>query len=307
MNRLILKVIRKKRFYAFLLLPITIVYLHWNYNWRHDDATLQSILQENTFQYQPTIHYTQQGSRQIRHVEIGADSLPLIVFIHGAPSSSSFWINFLKDSLLLSKAKLMAVDRPGYGYSNLGRQLISVKEQARMIAEVIRTKKSVHRSIILHGSSYGGTVAARIAMDYPDLVDGLLLQSASLAPGEEKIYAISYPTHHWTFRWLVPPAIRMANYEKLSHRIQLQQMEQHWDQINSGVIIFHGDQDALIYPENAFYAAQKLINAKCLELKLFAGRKHDLLWNKPNDLKQALVRLVTFSLTSNTSSLPNAL
>ena len=306
MNRFIFKVLRKKRFYAFLLLPITIVYLHWNYNWRHDDATLESILQENAYHYHPTIHYTQQGNRQIRHVEIGADSLPLIVFIHGAPSSSSFWINFLKDSLLLSKAKLMAVDRPGYGYSNLGRQLISVKEQARLIAEVISSKKHLHQTIILHGSSYGGTVAARIAMDYPDLVDGLLLQSASLAPGAEKIYAISYPTHHWSFRWLVPPALRMANYEKLSHKTQLQQMEDHWHQINSGVIIFHGDQDELIYPENAFFAAKKLINAKCLELKMFADRKHDLLWNKPNDLKHALVRLVSFSLSSE-ATFPNAL
>ncbi len=300
MNWRLLKIFRRKRFYAFMVLPVIVVFLHLTFDLRLDDQALRSVLRQNVFQFEAEIDYTEIGNRSIRHVAIGADSLPLIVFIHGAPSSSAFWVDFLRDSLLLSQAKLMAVDRPGYGYSNFGKQLISVKEQARLIAQVIEKQRAHHRTIVLHGSSYGGPVAARIAMDYPDLVDGLLLQSASLAPGKEKIYGISYPTHHWSFRWLVPAAIRMANYEKLSHKFQLEEMEGLWHKIKSRVIIFHGAKDELIYPENALFAAKKMINAKILEFKMFAERRHDLLWHKPMALKRALTNLLVFP--DNTTS-----
>lgn len=262
---------------------------------RISDAELVAQLERNAYSYIPKVSYLEQGKRKIRYVEVGNDSLPLIVFIHGAPSSSAFWLDFLRDSSLLSEAKLMAVDRPGYGYSNFGKSLISVKEQARLIANVIKTKRHKHKNIILHGSSYGGTVAARIAMDFPDLADGLLLQSASMAPGEEKTYSISYPTSHWSLKWLIPATLRVANAEKLSHKSQLTSMAEHWDKIKSAVIIMHGDADQLIYPPNAIYAAQRLKNASCLDLQMYPGRGHDLLWNKTQELKDALSQLIWFT------------
>ena len=261
---------------------------------RLGDERLLEVLAGNSYGYEPSVSYLADGDRQVRYVEVGQDSLPLIVFVHGAPASSAFWLDLLRDSLLLSRAKLLAVDRPGYGYSDFGRTLISVREQARLIAEVIREKRERHEQIVVHGSSYGGTVSARIAMDYPELVDGLLLQSASLAPGEEKTYDISYVTNHWSLKWLVPPTLRNANEEKLSHRGQLQQMVDRWDRIRSGVVILHGTADRLIYPGNAYFAAQRLVNASCLDFRMYSGRGHDLLWTKTQELKEALLKLIAF-------------
>lgn len=290
--RNVLQVLRWKTFYFSATLLIGMSWLYTTAEMRYSDATYTFKLRNNVFHYEPTFHYQEGETRRLRYLEIGGKQRPLIVFIHGAPSSSRFWKHFLRDSSLLANAKLMAVDRPGYGYSGYGQPETSVQKQAALIAEILKKKRKEHPRIVVHGSSYGGTVAARLAMDYPELVDGLLLQSASLKPHAERTYAISYPTHHPLLRWAMPGAIRTANAEKLSHHLALEKMRSGWERITARTIILHGDSDQLIYPENAHYAFQRLKNASYRDIRLFAQRKHDLLWTKPEVLKGALLQLV---------------
>ncbi len=292
MKRAMQKFLRKKRFYFSLAILGFLVYSYKTLELRLPDKELIEVLSDNPYGLTPKINYLDKGFRKIRYVEIGHDSLPLIVFVHGAPSSSNFWESLMTDSTLLREAKLLAVDRPGYGYSGFGKPEISVERQAAVIASVLELKKQKHETIIAHGSSYGGTVVARLAMDYPELLNGILLQSASLAPGAEKTYWISYPTSHWLLKWLMPPTINVANAEKLNHRPQLEKMAQLWDQIKAKTIIMHGTIDKLIYPENAFFAKEKLVNAQLLDFRLFEGRGHDLLWNKKEELIDGLQKLL---------------
>ncbi|MBV6655712.1 MAG: alpha/beta hydrolase [Mameliella sp.] len=290
------KIVKKKRFYISFAALLLLIYAYDFLEMRISTPAYKKILAENPLGLEAKFGKLKKADRELRYLEIGQDSLPLVVFIHGAPSSSSFWRTFLKDTSLLSKAKLMAVDRPGYGYSGYGKPETSVKKQAALIAEVIRSKREQHPSVILHGSSYGGTIAARIAMDFPDLIDGLLLQSASLMPGKEKTYTFTHITKHWPFRWLLPGSIHVANMEKLSHKIQLDSMAGLWGRIRSASIILHGDSDNLIYPENAIFAKERLVNASFLESKIIDGRKHDLLWTKRQLLKQSLEKLIQVTI-----------
>jgi len=292
--------LRKKGVWLLLILSGLIYWGHRSLELRLQDHAYNTVLQDNPFGYQAEFHYQSFKDRTLRYVEIGRDAGPLIVFIHGAPSSSLFWQEMLRDSSLLAKARLMAVDRPGYGYSGYGRPETSVQQQAKFIGQVLREKAAQHDNIIIHGSSYGGTVAARLAMDYPDLVDGILLQSSSLKPGAEKTYWISYPTSHWALRWLMPGSIRTANAEKLSHQEQLNAMVPGWSQIKAAAIILHGTDDDLIYPDNAMFAYKKLINARYRDIKMLAERKHDLLWTKTELLKQSLLKLLRLSQFTDT-------
>lgn len=288
------QLLRKKRFYISVAFAGLIALAYESLEFRLNDEALKQRLDSNPFGLKSNISYHQNRFRQVRYVEIGHDSLPLIVFCHGAPSSSAFWESLLKDSSLLEHAKLLAFDRPGYGYSGLGKPLISVKKQAKILSEIIAQKRKEHSSVILHGSSYGGTVAARIAMDYPDLIDGLLLQSASVAPGQEKTYWISYPTSHWSLKWLIPRSLRVANAEKLSHKNELEAMRPFWERIVSPTIIMHGLKDRLIYPKNAFYAQEQLVNVETLELQLFEENGHDLLWTQRGPLISSLLKLLHY-------------
>lgn len=292
MNIPFLPLLRRKRFYLSLA---CVGFLFFSYDFlemRYADGDFIQYLTKNPFHYKAQIQYYQSPSRSLRYIEIGDDSLPLVVFIHGAPSSSEFWDGMLKDSTLLRNAKLLAVDRPGYGYSGYGKPETSVQEQARLIAGILKKERRSHRQIILHGSSYGGTVAARIAMDYPELVDGLLLQSASVAPREEKTYDISYYTIHWAVNWLVPGSLNVANHEKLSHRTQLELMRPLWKRIICPTIILHGNVDKLIYPINALYAKKMLVNARSVDLIMVKNSAHDLLWTRPKLLVASLLKLL---------------
>ena len=293
MNSNFKKILRYSLTFLFVAIisffAITYNLLHF----RIEDNAYLKRLNNNPFGLEAKVSYHQDHGRKVRYVEIGRDTLPLIVFVHGAPSSSSFWKDMLQDTTLLSHAKLLAVDRPGYGFSGYGRPELSLKKQARILSKILKKKRKEHPKIVLHGSSYGGTLVARLAMDYPNLIDGILLQSASVAPGEEKTYWISYPTSHWALKWLIPPAIQMANAEKLSHKIQLDSMANRWHRIKSKAIILHGDNDGLIYPKNAYFAKEKLINAPIIDFKMLPGRGHDLLWTKRELLIESLIKLLT--------------
>ncbi len=272
-------------------------FLAFAYNYmdmRLTDEVYAERLANNPFQYEPEFNYYEVEDRQMRYLEMGDDDKPLVMFVHGAPSSSAFWDGILQDSLLLSHAKLLAVDRPGYGYSGYSKPVASVKKQAAMIAPILKKKRKQHKKIILHGSSYGGTLVARLAMDYPELIDGFVLQSASVAPGLEKTYWISYPTSHPLLNWLLPGPIQVANVEKLSHRKQLEAMTPHWKNIDDPAIILHGGLDELIYPENAFYAYDKLkkAGAPYVDLIMDPERYHDLLWNRRDLIIGSILKLI---------------
>ncbi|MGK0389787.1 MAG: pimeloyl-ACP methyl ester carboxylesterase [Maribacter sp.] len=286
------RILRKKRFYIIMGICILIGFLYSFLDLRYSDKNMVKKTAKNAWNYVAEVSHYDTLDRHIRYVEIGNEEKPLLMFLHGAPSSSSFWVNFLKDSFLLSKVKMLAPDRPGYGYSDYGNPETSIEKQAVLISYILKKKRKLHRQIILHGSSYGGTLVARIAMDYPALVDGIIFQSASTAPGEEKTYDITYPTSKPPLSWLVPSSIQMANYEKLSHRKELEAMLPHWKNIVAPAIILHGTDDGLIYPSNATFTKEHLINSPFVELIMAEGKGHNLTWTRRDLLLSSIAKML---------------
>ncbi|CAH0999435.1 2-succinyl-6-hydroxy-2, 4-cyclohexadiene-1-carboxylate synthase [Neolewinella maritima] len=281
----------KKRFLALLAVFLFVAYAVYRLEpyvrIQMDDRQLSAILESEELDAE--IGYLEGSSRKLRFLQIGQDrSKPLLVFIHGAPSSSAWWITMMRDSALRAEANILAIDRPGYGGSGLGNPMTSVREQAENVAAVIRSRRQPRQKVVVHGSSYGGTVSARLAMDFPQLVDGLLLQSASMAPKEEYTYWITHPTSHWSLSWLLPSGINTANHEKLAHQAELEAMASEWDNIDAPTVILHGTDDWLIYPRNAYYACDKLTGAPTVVHHMVKGKQHDLLYTAPKLLKHYL-------------------
>lgn len=288
--------LRKKRLYlaiaTLLFVSYAIYRLEPYIRIQMDDAALSAAMVRASLDV-ATIGYHRGTSRDLRYLQIGRDSTkPLLVFIHGAPSSAVWWLSMMRDSALRSEANLLAIDRPGYGGSGLGEPMTSVREQAENVAAVIRSRRLQEQKVILHGSSYGGTVSARIAMDFPDLVDGLLLQSASLAPSEEYTYWLTGPNSLWALSWILPSGLNTANHEKLVHEAELQDMADEWRKIDAATVILHGTDDWLIYPRNAYYACERLVNAPTLIHHMVPDREHDLLFSAPKLLKSYLHLLI---------------
>ncbi|MBK7870472.1 MAG: alpha/beta hydrolase [Saprospiraceae bacterium] len=140
------------------------------------------------------------------------------------------------------------------------------------------------KPVTLIGSSYGGTIVARLLMDYPGIADRAVLLSASLKPGAEKVYGISHLMKTPIIKYIFPKFLRLATYEKFSHKEELEKMIC-WEDIQIPVLIIQGDADDLIYPENAHYAKEKLINA-LVDMIILPGRGHALQFSEPATIKQ---------------------
>jgi pimeloyl-ACP methyl ester carboxylesterase len=203
------------------------------------------------------------------------DSFPTLFFLHGSPSDMTVYNTYYQDTSLAGWANIIAADRPGYGLSDAGKSEVSVRRQARAMWKILE-KEGFPSPLYIIGSSYGGTVAAKMAMQKPGKVDGVVLVSASLAPGLETTYDISYLIRHRFFRRILPPKIMVANDEKLSHYESLAEMLPLWPEIKAPVIMFQGTRDRLILPENVKFARERLINSPYVEYHMLENERHFL-------------------------------
>ena len=262
----------------------------WLLDFRQTDIELADEFREQAIR--PTVGRYRVGARTIRYMETPRlPGKPTIVFIHGAPSSLSFFNGFFKDTALLKRAQLVAVDRPGYGYSDFGRVEPSILKQADLLQPLIDRYKNP-AGIIVVGSSYGGSVSARLAMNNPGVIAQVVFVSSALGPGLERTYGISHWINKPPLRALVPPLLRLANDEKLAHRQALEAILPDWPRITAGIIMLHGLRDELVYPTNVAFARKQLRNARFRQFLLTESR-HDIVDNKREYIASILLGILS--------------
>ncbi|EKF41281.1 hypothetical protein NA8A_17348 [Nitratireductor indicus C115] len=139
--------------------------------------------------------------------------LPPVLFIHGASTSLLDPLNAFREPLE-GRASLFFVDRPGHGGSQAGpAENRRPDGQAHAIARLM-DERGIGRAIVV-GHSYGGAVAAALALEHPEKLRGLLLLSPVLYPWPGGIAwyytASAMPVFGWLFtRLVVPLAGRLA-------------------------------------------------------------------------------------------------
>ena len=112
------------------------------------------------------------GAR-IHFQEFGDPSNPTILLIHGYTASLYVW-KTAAPMLADAGFHIIALDLLGFGYSEKPSWFdYSISSQARMIARFMN-RLGLGRATIA-GSSYGGAVAATLALDYPERVEKLVL------------------------------------------------------------------------------------------------------------------------------------
>ncbi len=269
-----------------LIIIACFVFDHY-YQFRRSDEELNKIFTEQNID--ASIHYYTTHGRRLRYVAAGADSLPTLLFLHGSPGSISYYNGRYRDSSLHGHFRIYAVDRPGYGYSGLGYPEPSIEKQAAMIRPLLDSLHHAHHPVIIVGSSYGASVACRIAMDYPGLVDGLVLTGPAIGPGRETYFGITPVIEHWSLRWFIPRIFRSANSEKYYHKKELEKMLPYWKNIKVPVYYLQGVDDDIVDTSNAGFAREQLVNVPSLEIKFLPGRKHLLARYEWKSIREAIL------------------
>ncbi|MGI9378294.1 MAG: alpha/beta fold hydrolase, partial [Methyloligellaceae bacterium] len=92
-----------------------------------------------------------------------------IVFLHGLNGNSGSWEKQFEQ--LVDKFRILAWDAPGYGQSSL--QDPDVDRYVEVAAEWLQGRDAGQATVV--GHSMGGVVAARLAINHPQLVRRLVL------------------------------------------------------------------------------------------------------------------------------------
>jgi pimeloyl-ACP methyl ester carboxylesterase len=289
----------KKIGLAFLfLIAILLTTMHSCMTFRMSSTEIDQYFQQK--KVQASQHRYQSGFRQINYVVAGDEGKPVVVFIHGSPGSLSAFIHFLADTALLQRALLVTTDRPGFGYSNFGNAEPSLSKQAALLKPILQKYKN-DKPLILVGHSLGGPLIGRMAIDYPELVDGLIIVAGSIDPDLEPDEAwFRAPLSTPFLSWILPRSFRASNEEIYQLKPQLYEMMPEWSKITCPVIVIQGDKDQLVPRANADFARKMITNAP-VELVRVADMNHFVPWSNPELIRNAVLQLIVSDKYSSTT------
>ncbi len=252
----------------------------------YDESAVEAMLNGTG---KPIFHETIVGDRAIYYAETGSPDKPLVVFIHGTPGSWRGFGQYLADESLRRRAHLIAVDRPGFGRSGHKQVVTSLSKQAAYIAHLLQRDFTGHRAILV-GHSLGASIAARLAMDQPDLVEGLVLVAPSIDPKLEKPRWYNRLADNRFVRWVLPTDLSLANQEVMPLYSELSQMLPLWQRLSKPVIVIQGGKDRLSSPANADFAANVLgTRARIIRVPQ-AG--HFIIWKQSAIIVDAILSLL---------------
>jgi pimeloyl-ACP methyl ester carboxylesterase len=162
------------------------------------------------------IHYRDEGSGSV------------LLFLHGFLENLTIWDDFY--NILSQKYRLISIDLPGHGLSDV----IAEVHTMPLMAEVIKTilDKVEVEQFVLVGHSMGGYLSMEIAASYPEMLQGLcLFHSHAMTDSEEKkgsrerVIKIIEENHHRFVHTFIPDLFAEANKEKYADEIEALQEE----------------------------------------------------------------------------------
>lgn len=120
--------------------------------------------------------FTAVNGTRLHYQEAGDEKAPTVVLIHGFISSTLAWSEVFLP-LAAAGFRVIAPDLPGCGYSEKPRGgEYTIGAQALAVVGLMDQLGIEKASLV--GASYGGAVAATVALDYPERVERLVLVAA---------------------------------------------------------------------------------------------------------------------------------
>lgn len=286
-----------KRWAGFFLLVYMLSGCMSKYVYTLTDKQVQERYAPKTTQ--PFFGYFNSNGQNIFYALQGDASKPLLVLVHGAPGRWYSSINLFDDSLLLSRYRILAFDRPGYGKSGSPKAITSIETQTEYMAALVNHVNTTGEPVTIAGRSYGTPIAACYAMKYPEQVKKLVLLGSCIDPAKEKYFWFSYANLPGLIQSFMPRAINIATGEKFTHRKELKKLLSSWNHIQSPTMVVHGKKDWISDTANAWFAYKKIVNAP-VTLYLLPESGHNITFSNAS----LIVDLILQEETHVTSNAP---
>src|SRR3954463_13027826 len=112
--------------------------------------------------------------REVNYCELGEG--PAILFVHGLGASWQSWLEQMPE--FAESHRVVAMDLPGFGYSESPSEDISIEYYARWTAKFMDILGIESAAVV--GNSMGGFVSAELAIKTPERVQRLVFVSAAI-------------------------------------------------------------------------------------------------------------------------------
>ena len=225
----------------------------------------------------------------IHYIETGESRQPTLLFVHGSPGSWDAFKRYLTDSLLLSKYRMIAVDRPGFGYSGFGTAA-SLQMQTKILGAFMQ-QVGYDNSITLIGHSLGGTAIVQMAAEDPDRYDHIVVLAGSVDPKAETSELWRPIIKTKPLRYLIPGALRPSNDELWLLKSDLFVLQPLLKNITCDVTIIHGTNDQLVPYSNVAFMEKEFKNAKSIDIIAIENANHFIPWEHFGLIRDQLYKL----------------
>lgn len=252
-----------------------------------NDRQLQRFVRKN--HQEVVVKYYHVGNYHLRMAVFGDTTKPKLLMVHGSPGSLSEYDSYFTHPELMKKYCMVAIDRPGYGFSKFGKVDTSILRQSKAVYAAFQFRFP-QDSFSIIGNSFGGPVAATVAALGKGKVKHLFLVASAIAPGRERIYSISKYIDQPQLKPFFPQIIQMPNDEKLSHERSLMTIAPLLAQVTAPITMLHGTSDDLIYFSNTQYAKEVFKKADTLVIIPVPNKKHPILWSDQPLVLQELLK-----------------
>jgi len=291
MNQFLKTIFRRKRTYLFLFFIIALQLISGCMQFRISDRKVKKEFKDQ--KYKPTFDYVEFEERKIHYAKIGNDSLPTLFFIHGSPGDWSAFLDYFKDSTLLERTNMVALDRIGYGKSDFGNHEKVLKEQARFYKGILdKFQDATKQKPILISHSYGGAVVLQMAVDYPKLISGVVIL-AGLSSSELTVDRWYNGAAKSVFvRWWLPAALTVSNKEMLHLQRDLKAIENDYNKIKVPVMVLHGQKDKIVPYEHAIFLEKQLKNNPSFELTTLPKANHFIPWTHQDSVRTIILKML---------------
>lgn len=211
---------------------------------------------------------------------------PRLLLVHGSPNQATYWQRFLDDSCY--QLETVAVDRPGFGESDSGHAIPGLHEQSQRIGALLVQREGFGTIVV--GQSQGAPIACQMALDFPELVSGLILSAGTFDPRLNKARWYRRVAKYPPVSWCLPGSWSASNSEKVALEVELEQLATRLDEVRCAVHILHGRRDWVANPQNASWLAGLLTHAD-VEVELMANAGHKIPLTHESMLRNAIIEM----------------
>lgn len=245
----------------------------------------------------PEIQIIKNDTLSLCIASVGADTLPMLLLIHGAPGSLWGYMNLMDDKDLQKHFHIVSVDRVGYGKSRLKmkkkrKYVTSIATQAKALLPVFALNHSDQKVIVL-GRSYGAPIAAKMVSMVPERVKELIMVSPVIDPDKEKFYWFSKWGRNALVQLFLPGDFNTATAEKYSHSDELKKLLPVWQNLHVPTTVIQGGNDWIADPSNIDFA-KKHIKSKRAQYIFLYNAGHMITFTHLEMIKEMLLKSQLF-------------